>query len=167
LLKKYEDSITTRLFSYATGSKLLFFIGILVAIINGLIFPAFSVFLSKMLTILINFYIDKEKARKDANTYALIYLLLGILSFIVNLVQMVIFSSVGQTITKNIRYEAYGKMLRMPIPWFDNPKHNAGNLTSKLSADCKNVNGLVTTFIAISLQNLTSLVAGIVIAFIF
>ena len=58
-------------------------------------------------------------------------------------------------------------MLRMPIPWFDNPKHNAGNLSSKLSADCKNVNGLVTTFVAISIQNLTSLVAGIVIAFIF
>ncbi len=55
----------------------------------------------------------------------------------------------------------------MPIPWFDVPKNNAGNLTSKLSADCKNVNGLVTTFVAISIQNLTSLLAGIVIAFIF
>lgn len=58
-------------------------------------------------------------------------------------------------------------MLRMPIPWFDIPKNNAGNLTSKLSADCKNVNGLVTTFVAISIQNLTSLLAGIIIAFIF
>ena len=55
----------------------------------------------------------------------------------------------------------------MPIPWFDIPKNNAGNLTSKLSADCKNVNGLVTTFVAISIQNLTSLLAGIIIAFIF
>ena len=58
-------------------------------------------------------------------------------------------------------------MLRMPIPWFDIPKNNAGNLTSKLSADCKNVNGLVTTFVAISIQNLTSLLAGIIIAFVF
>ena len=58
-------------------------------------------------------------------------------------------------------------MLRMPIPWFDIPKNNAGNLTSKLSAYCKNVNGLVTTFVAISIQNLTSLLAGIIIAFIF
>lgn len=80
---------------------------------------------------------------------------------------MVIFSNIGQKITQKIRYQTYGKMLRMPIPWFDNPKHNAGNLTSKLSADCKNVNGLVTTFAAISIQNLTTLIAGIVIAFIF
>jgi ATP-binding cassette subfamily B (MDR/TAP) protein 1 len=55
----------------------------------------------------------------------------------------------------------------MPISWFDTPKNNAGNLTSRLSADCKNVNGLVTTFVAISIQNLTSLVAGIVISFVF
>lgn len=58
-------------------------------------------------------------------------------------------------------------MLRMPIPWFDISKNNAGNLTSRLSSDCKNVNGLVTTFIAISIQNATTLVAGIVIAFIY
>jgi len=145
----------------------MFMGGILVAITNGLVFPAFSVFLSKMLTILVDFNNNPEQSRKDVNIYALIYFLLGILAFLANLFQMVIFSNIGQKITKNIRYEAYGKMLRMPIPWFDNPKHNAGNLTSKLSADCKNVNGLVTTFIAISLQNLTSLVAGIIIAFIF
>jgi ATP-binding cassette subfamily B (MDR/TAP) protein 1 len=120
-----------------------------------------------MLNILINFYLDKEQARKDVNVYALIYFLLGLFSFFVNLLQMVIFSNIGQTITQKIRYQTYGKMLRMPIPWFDNPKNNAGNLTSKLSADCKNVNGLITTFIAITLQNVTSLVAGIVIAFIF
>lgn len=58
-------------------------------------------------------------------------------------------------------------MLRMPIYWYDQPKNNAGNLTSRLSADCKNVNGLVTTFIAISIQNATTLIAGMVIAFIF
>lgn len=103
-MKKYEDSIFSRLFSYASDSKILFVFGILVAITNGLIFPAFSVFLSKMLSILINFYVDKEQARKDVNIYALIYLLLGILAFIVNLLQMVIFSSIGQKITQKIRY---------------------------------------------------------------
>jgi ATP-binding cassette subfamily B (MDR/TAP) protein 1 len=58
-------------------------------------------------------------------------------------------------------------MLRMPIPWFDLPKNNAGNLTSKLASDCKTVNGIVTTFIGISIQNLTTLIAGIIIAFCF
>ena len=58
-------------------------------------------------------------------------------------------------------------MLHMPIPWFDIPKHNAGSLASRLSSDCKNVNGLITTFIAISIQNATSLIAGIFISFVY
>lgn len=57
-----------------------------------------------MLNILIKFTEDQQKARRDVNTYALIYLLLGILAFIMNLLQMMIFSSIGQTITKKIRY---------------------------------------------------------------
>jgi hypothetical protein len=52
LLKKYEDSIFVRLFSYAKGEELLFVLGIFVAIVNGLIFPTFSIFLSRMLTVL-------------------------------------------------------------------------------------------------------------------
>ena len=58
-------------------------------------------------------------------------------------------------------------MLKMPIPWFDIPKNNSGNLTSRLSSDCKNVNGMVTTFIAITIQNISTLIAGLVIGFIF
>ena len=58
-------------------------------------------------------------------------------------------------------------MLRMPIPWFDKPKNNAGNLTSRLAADCKTVNGLITTFIGVSIQNLTTLIAGIVIGLVY
>jgi ATP-binding cassette, subfamily B (MDR/TAP), member 1 len=93
--------------------------------------------------------------------------LLGILAFFVNLAQMAIFAHIGQKVTQKLRYEAYGKMLKMPIPWFDIPKNNAGSLTSRLSSDCKNVNGMVTTFVAISIQNVTTLIAGVVIGLIF
>ena len=58
-------------------------------------------------------------------------------------------------------------MLKMPITWFDLPKNNSGSLTSRLSADCKKVNGLTTTYIGISIQNITTLSASIVIAFIY
>jgi hypothetical protein len=66
------------------------------AAINGAIFPVFSIFLSKMLAVLVNFSIsDRAQARKDADTYALIFLLLGILAFIVNFFQLLLFSYLG------------------------------------------------------------------------
>ncbi len=42
---------------------------------------------------------DKTQARKDVNTYSLIFLLLGVLAFFLNLIQMVVFSTIGQSIT--------------------------------------------------------------------
>jgi hypothetical protein len=52
-LKKYEDKIFRRFFTYIADQKLMFVIGLLCAIANGLIFPFFSIFLSKMLAVLV------------------------------------------------------------------------------------------------------------------
>ena len=55
----------------------------------------------------------------------------------------------------------------MPIPWFDKPQHASGTLAARLAADCAAVNDLVTTFVAITIQSLTTLIAGAIIAFIY
>ena len=54
----------------------------------------------------------------------------------------------------------------MPIPLFDIPKNNAGTLTARLSTDCQLVNTVTTTTISILIQNLSTLVSGIIIAFV-
>jgi len=58
-------------------------------------------------------------------------------------------------------------MLKMPIPWFDIPKNNPGGLTARLASDCKMVNGLTTTFIGVLFQNVVTLVAALIIGFIY
>jgi len=63
--------------------------------INGGIFPVFSIFLSKMLAVLVKFTDDPVQARKDANVYALIFLILGIISFFINIIEMSVFSIIG------------------------------------------------------------------------
>lgn len=55
----------------------------------------------------------------------------------------------------------------MPVPWFDIPQNNAGTLTARLSVDAEQVNSLTTTIIYIKIQNLSTLLAGIIIALIF
>lgn len=102
-MKKYDDSIFGRLFSYCSHQKLLFAIGILVAMMNGIIFPIFSIFLAKMLAILINFTDNPIQARTDANLYALIYLILAIAAFIINVAQQTIFTIIGEDMTQKIR----------------------------------------------------------------
>ena len=66
------------------------------AVINGAIFPIFSIFLSKMLATLIKFDDNRVQARTDANLFALIYLILAIVAFVVNFFQMLLFSYFGE-----------------------------------------------------------------------
>jgi ATP-binding cassette subfamily B (MDR/TAP) protein 1 len=55
----------------------------------------------------------------------------------------------------------------MPVKWFDLPKNNAGTLTARLSTDCQIVNSMTTTVVQIMIQNLSTLITGIIIAFVF
>jgi ATP-binding cassette subfamily B (MDR/TAP) protein 1 len=82
--------------TYSNEKKLVFFFGALVAIVNGCIFPAFTIFLAKMLNVLFNFEDDPVQARKDSNLYALIFILLGILGFFINVIQITLFASIGE-----------------------------------------------------------------------
>lgn len=82
-------------------------------------------------------------------------------------IQQTCFGVVGKHITRKIRAETFYKILKMPVPWFDLPRNNAGTLTARLSTDCQLVNTVTTTTVAIMIQNLSTLIAGIVIAFVF
>lgn len=63
-----------------------------------------------------------------------------------------------------IKEETYYKILKMPVWWFDLLENNSGALTARLASDCLTVNGLTTTYVAVILQNLTTLSAALIIA---
>ena len=73
---------------------------------------------------------------------------------------------VGEKLTCKLRLDTYRKLLRMPIPFFDIPKNNAGTLTSRLSVDCKLINGLTSSILGINISNVGALVCGLVISFV-
>lgn len=103
----------------------------------------------------------------NINLYALIFLILGIIAFVLCTIQISTLGIVGEHITKQLRVETFYKILRMPVPWFDIPRNNGGTLTARLSTDCQLVNTMTTTTISILIQNLSTLIAGIIIAFVY
>ena len=102
-MKKYADSLWSRLFAYCSDKRGLFALGFLVCIANGMIFPIFSIFLSKMLAVLLNFSTNASQARTDSNLYAIIFLILAIGAFICCFFQLTIFSYIGESMTEKIR----------------------------------------------------------------
>jgi ATP-binding cassette subfamily B (MDR/TAP) protein 1 len=97
----------------------------------------------------------------------LLFFILGIASFLLTTLQLGFFNIVGEDITLKLRSEVFLKLMKMPIAWFDVPRNNSGTLAARLSTDCSQVNSLATTVIGIMLQNISSLITGIVIGFVF
>lgn len=116
---------------------------------------------------IIKFINDPSRARSETDLYSLIFFCIGIASIIINLLQQTIFIYIGESITEKIRSELFLKILKMPIKWLEKPRNKPGILSTRLVSDCQKVNTLVTTYISIISQSLSSVIAGLVIAFIF
>lgn len=132
-----------------------------------MIYPFFSIFLAKMMTYLIEFEQNPVQARRNANSSALMILLLAILQLIVPIIYSGCFSYVGQCVSVNIRRDTYNKILRMPVAWFDKPKNSSGIISAELQGDCSTIKTLITTFISVILQDIAVLITGLVIGLIY
>ena len=105
MVKKYDKSIFGRLFAYSKDKLPAFAIGTIAALANGVVFPIFSIFLSKMLAslLMISYDPNNQKEIDNINLYALIFLILAICAFIFSTIQITSFNIVGEHITRKIR----------------------------------------------------------------
>lgn len=103
----------------------------------------------------------------EAETKALIFFLLGVLGLILSIVQNICFEVIGGEITTKIRSEVFYKMMKLPIYWFERPQNNIGQLTTRLAVDSKQVKDLTTNYVYVIIQNIATLMSGLIIGFIF
>jgi ATP-binding cassette subfamily B (MDR/TAP) protein 1 len=94
---KYDKAIFRRIFAYSKDKIHIFILGIIFALANGVIFPIFSIFLSKMLASLLKISVNPndQEAIDNINLYALVFLILAICALVVCTVQITSFGVVG------------------------------------------------------------------------
>ncbi|CAD8071446.1 unnamed protein product [Paramecium primaurelia] len=171
-----DAQIMTRLFSYGKEERCILILGLLSALINGCIFPCFSLFFSDMITLLAesdpNLYPNSqirdtqmEKVKDESADIALWFFLFGLGFLVFQSLENFFLSIVAENLTMKLRNFTFRKLLRMPIAFFDKPENNAGTLTARLSVDCKTVQSLTSTIIGFKIQNASALICGMAIAF--
>lgn len=78
-----------------------FVVGVFCAIINGGLQPAFAVIFSKIIGVFTR-NDDPETKRQNSNLFSLLFLVLGIISFITFFLQGFTFGKAGEILTKRL-----------------------------------------------------------------
>lgn len=137
-------------------------IGAIAAIINGTIFPIFSILLSSMIK---TFFEPPHKMKSDSKFWALMFVVLGVVSFFAYPGRSYMFAIAGSKLIKRIRTLCFEKVINMEVGWFDKPENSSGAVGARLSADAASVRGLVGDALAQIVQDSSSAATGLVIAF--
>ncbi|KAL6004060.1 ATP-binding cassette, sub-B (MDR TAP), member 4 [Asimina triloba] len=136
--------------------------GSIAAIVSGVIFPIYGILISSMIK---TFYEPHSKMRKDSRFWAFMFIILGLASLLSHPLQTYFFAIAGCKLIKRIRTMTFEKLAYMEIGWFDCPENSSGAVGARLSVDAASVRCLVGDTLALTVQNLASMVAGLAIAF--
>ncbi|KAJ7570216.1 hypothetical protein O6H91_01G110400 [Diphasiastrum complanatum] len=160
------DVKDTSVFRLATLNKpevLVFVLGSLAAVANGISLPLFGLLLSSIIGTF--FEGNPHKLRKDANFGSLMFVVLAGLCGLVVPSQMYCFAIVGHRLILRIRSLTFDKIVRQEIGWFDEAENSSGAISARLLTDAAQVRSLVGDSLSFVVQNLSTITAGILIAF--
>ncbi|KAM0868761.1 hypothetical protein ACQ4PT_041103 [Festuca glaucescens] len=107
--------------------------GSLSAIVFGGIQPAYAYALGSMISVY--FLTDHDEIRDKTRAYALIFVALAVLSFLINIGQHYNFGIMGEYLTKRVREQMLKKILTFEIGWFDRDENSSGAICSQLAKE--------------------------------
>ncbi|KAE9455096.1 hypothetical protein C3L33_13012, partial [Rhododendron williamsianum] len=140
----------------------IFLLGSVASSLSGVVFPLLGVLLSASVKM---FYEPKSELNKDSRFWALVYVGLGITTLVVILVRNYCFGVAGGKLIQRIRSLSFEKVVHQEISWFDDPKNSSGAVGARLSTDASTLRSLVGDSLAQIVQNMATVIAGLVIAF--
>uniref|UniRef100_A0A0E0JWM4 Multidrug resistance protein n=1 Tax=Oryza punctata TaxID=4537 RepID=A0A0E0JWM4_ORYPU len=136
------------------------------AVVFGGIQPTYAYVMGSMISVY--FLTDHAEIKDKTRTYALIFLGLAVLSFLVNIGQHYNLGAMGEYLTKRIREQIFAKILTFEIGWFDRDENSSGAICSQLAKDANVVRSLVGDRMALVIQTISAVLVactmGLIIA---
>lgn len=140
-------------------------LGVIAAAISGGIYPTFAVIFGKVIGA---FGItDLDERSRQTVLLSLMFLALGIISLIVYIIMGFAFGISGENLTMRLRSLSFKALLRQEIGFFDDHSNAVGVLLTRLATDASQVKGASGSRLGLITQTVCTLLAAIIIAFVY
>ena len=136
-------------------------LGVLACVVTGVTMPAFALILSRFISIYFN--PNGAELWRDAIFYMGMFLLIGGANFFFCTIQQWAFGVLGERLVRRTRSAAFSSILRFETAWHD--AHPSGAVTSLLGSNAYLLRSATGPALALTIQNLIGLAAGLIIAF--
>lgn len=163
-MEKHPKVPLSRLFALNKPEIPILAVGTLSAVLNGAIVPFFGILLSLVIKTFNE--TDRNELRKDSKFWALMFVVLGAVSFVAYPLRTYFFGVAGSRLIRRVRKTCFEKVVNMEVGWFDEPENSSGVIGARLSADAATIRALVGDALAQIVQDLASAIVGLVIAFV-
>ncbi|GAQ08512.1 leptomycin B resistance protein pmd1 [Aspergillus lentulus] len=141
-------------------------LGLAASVLAGGIQPSQAVLFAKAVSTLSLPPWEYPKLRHDASFWSLMFLMLGLVTFILYAFQGSLFAYCSEKMVYRARSQAFRVMLHQDISFFDEPENTTGALTATLSAETKQLAGISGVTLGTLLIVSVNLVASLGIALI-
>uniref|UniRef100_A0A4W5MM91 Bile salt export pump n=1 Tax=Hucho hucho TaxID=62062 RepID=A0A4W5MM91_9TELE len=159
-----EPAPVTRILKYNAPEWPYMLFGTIGAAVNGGVNPVYSLLFSQILTFSIP---DPEAQRREINGICMFFVLVGVTSFITQMLQGYAFSKSGELLTRRLRRMGFHAMLGQEVGWFDDHRNSPGALTTRLATDASQVQGATGSQIGMIVNSLTNIGVAVIISFYF
>ncbi|XP_063698920.1 multidrug resistance protein homolog 49-like isoform X2 [Culicoides brevitarsis] len=138
-------------------------LGSVSAVIVGASFPIFAVLFGGIYGLLGG--TDDIAIQEGTNFYSIMFIVLGIVTGIATFLQSYAFNVAGARLTKRLRFLSFEAMINQSVAWYDEPTNTVGELSSRLSSDCAQVEGALGTRMGYIFQCVSIIIIGVALAF--
>ncbi|KAJ8758929.1 hypothetical protein K2173_002708 [Erythroxylum novogranatense] len=125
-------------------------LGCIGAASSGIIQPAASYSLGVLVSVY--FLNDVSAIKRKGKVFGFIFLGLGVLAFISNVVQHHNFAFMGERLIKRVRMQMLEKLFTFEIGWFDKDENTSAAICSRLATDAQLVRSVIAERISLMIQ---------------
>lgn len=138
-----KDILMTVWPSIGGKHRLNLILGIVAAFVHSAAVPTFSFVLSKLLTL----FCSPEPQAEEFKLYAFAVLVVAAVDGAAIYIMQYYLESVSQEWVDNQRYEAFRRVMKQPLEWFESPHSDVNRISENLEKHAEEMKGLLGRFL--------------------